>query len=142
MSIPLVMGDPRYADHLDGREAMFSARADEMMAVFDGCESVLVNKPCGAFYYTVMLNEGLLNHGQSLPIANPRIAELIAGRVQDVAPDKRFVHYLMGATGIVVVPLTGFQCAHEGFRATLLETDDVKRAWTLKTLRESIEAYP
>jgi aspartate/methionine/tyrosine aminotransferase len=141
MSIPLVMGDPRYADHLNGREAMFSARADEMMAAFDGCESVLVNKPGGAFYYTVMFNEGLLNHGQSLPIANPRIAELIAGRVQDVAPDKRFVYYLMGATGIVVVPLTGFQCAHEGFRATLLEADDAKRAWILETLRESIDAY-
>jgi aspartate/methionine/tyrosine aminotransferase len=60
---------------------------------------------------------------------------------QNVAPDKRFVYYLMGATGIVVVPLTGFQCAHHGFRATLLESDAEKRAWILKTLRESIEAY-
>ena len=141
MSIPLVMGDPRYAAHLDGREAMFSERADEVMAAFDGCESVLVNKPGGAFYYTVMFDDGVLNGGRSLPIVNPRIAALIAGRVQDVAPDRRFVYYLMGATGIVVVPLTGFQCAHEGFRATLLEADDSKRAWILKTLRESIEAY-
>ena len=48
--------------------------------------------------------------------------------VEGVEPDKRFVYYLMGATGIVVVPLTGFQSTHHGFRATLLETDDEKRA--------------
>lgn len=141
MSIPLVMGDPRYKVHLDGREAMFSRRADDMMTVFDGCSPVLVNKPGGAFYYTVMFNDGLLDGTESLPIDNPRIAELIAGRVREVAPDKRFVYYLMGATGIVVVPLTGFQCAHHGFRATLLETDDAKRAWILETLRGSIEAF-
>jgi aspartate/methionine/tyrosine aminotransferase len=47
----------------------------------------------------------------------------------------------MGATGIVVVPLTGFQCAHHGFRATLLEADDNKRAWILDTLRSAIDQY-
>ena len=35
--------------------------------------------------------------------------------VEGVQPDKRFVYYLMGATGIVVVPLTGFQCATTDF---------------------------
>jgi aspartate/methionine/tyrosine aminotransferase len=47
----------------------------------------------------------------------------------------------MGATGIVVVPLTGFQCTHHGFRMTLLENDDARRAWILQTLRESIQTY-
>jgi hypothetical protein len=37
--------------------------------------------------------------------------------------------------------LTGFQCRHQGFRATLLEHDDEKRAWILRRIRESIEAY-
>ncbi|HEO71451.1 MAG TPA: aminotransferase, partial [Candidatus Hydrogenedentes bacterium] len=61
--------------------------------------------------------------------------------VQGVGADKRFVYYLMGATGIVVVPLTGFYSDHEGFRVTLLEHDDAKRAWIFSTLRESIDAY-
>ena len=43
--------------------------------------------------------------------------------------------------GIVVVPLTGFQCEHHGFRATLLEADDALRARILKTLRDSIDQY-
>lgn len=141
MSIPRVMGDPRYIDHLSGRERMFNARADEMVEAFAGCDSVIVNKPGGAFYYTVMFKEGVLSDKQTLPIENAAIRERIESSVQGVEPDKRFVYYLMGATGIVVVPLTGFQCEHHGFRATLLEADDASRASILKTLRESIDLY-
>jgi len=141
MSIPLVMGDPRYAEHLERREKMFAARAEEVAEAFEGCEYVIVNKPRGAFYYTVMFKEGVLNEHQSLDIANAEIAATVERMVAGVAPDKRFVYYLMGATGIVTVPLTGFQCSHHGFRATLLEADDAKRAWILQTLRTTIEQY-
>jgi aspartate/methionine/tyrosine aminotransferase len=150
MSIPRVIGDPRYAGHLDRRAAMFEKRAAEAVRYFDGCDSVIVNKPSGAFYMTVMFKDGVLNDHQSLPIENPRVRERIGQLVTNVAagpgvtglrPDKRFVYYLMGSTGIVVVPLTGFQCTHEGFRVTLLETDDAKRAWIFKTLREAIDQY-
>lgn len=141
MSIPRVVGDARYAGHLDRRAAMFRARAGEAVKAFDGCDAVIVNKPAGAFYLTVMFKPGVLNDRQSLPIGNADVRERIEGLVPDVSPDKRFVYYLMGATGIVVVPLTGFYCNHHGVRVTLLETDDQKRAWIFKTLRESIDAY-
>lgn len=141
MSIPLVVGDARYQGHLDRRAAMFRARADEAVQYFDGCDSVIVNKPSGAFYVTVMFKEGVLNDRQTLPIENAVIRERIEGLVAGVSPDKRFVYYLMGATGIVVVPLTGFHCRHKGFRVTLLETDDKKRAWIFQTLREMIDRY-
>ncbi|MBX7258155.1 MAG: pyridoxal phosphate-dependent aminotransferase [Candidatus Hydrogenedentes bacterium] len=141
MSIPKVMGDPRFIPHLERREAMFDARADEAMKAFADCDLVICNKPGGAFYFTVMFKPGVLNNNQTLHIENPVIRERIEALVQNVAPDKRFVYYLMGATGIVVVPLTGFQCTHDGFRMTLLETDNAKRAWIFKTLRESIEQY-
>jgi alanine-synthesizing transaminase len=141
MSIPLVMGDPRYAGHLESREQMFSQRADEVAAAFEGCEHVIVNKPGGAFYYTAMFKDGLLRNDQVLEIDNPRVAAEVERMVDSVEPDKRFVYYLMGATGIVVVPLTGFQCSHHGFRATLLETDEARRAWILETLRDAIDRY-
>jgi aspartate/methionine/tyrosine aminotransferase len=141
MSIPLVMSDPRYPVHLDTREQMFSERADEVAAAFEGCEHIVFNKPNGAFYYTVMFKDGLLRDDQVLPIENPRVAAAVERMVAGVEPDKRFVYYLMGATGIVVVPLTGFQCRHHGFRATLLETDDAKRAWILRSLRSAIDQY-
>ncbi|MDZ4858768.1 MAG: pyridoxal phosphate-dependent aminotransferase [Candidatus Hydrogenedentes bacterium] len=141
MSIPKVMGDERYKDHLARREKMFNERADEAMKAFEGCDAVIVNKPGGAFYFTVMFKPGVLNNQQTLKIENKQIREKIDQLVKNVAPDKRFVYYLMGATGIVVVPLTGFQCAHDGFRMTLLESDPAKRAWIFKTLRESIEVF-
>ncbi len=141
MSIPRVMGDPRYTEHLERRATVFSKRADEMVQAFEGCDSVIVNKPGGAFYVTVMFRDGVLNDHQSLPIENAAIRTHIEGIVKNVEPDKRFVYYLMGATGIVVVPLSGFQSGHDGFRFTLLETNAEKRAWILRTLRQSIDAY-
>lgn len=141
MSIPRVMGDARYPTHLRHRAQMFNHRADEAMAAFRGCDAVVINKPGGAFYFTVMFKDGVLNSRQQLHIEEPAIRAHIERLVQNVPPDKRFVYYLMGAHGIVVVPLTGFQCSHEGFRMTLLESDDAKRAWILKTLRQSIDEY-
>lgn len=141
MSIPRVFGDSRYPQHLKDRAAQFNARADEVQAAFHDCESVIVNKPGGAFYQTVMFKKGVLNNSQSLPIENPTVRARIEQLVQTVPPDKRFVYYLMGATGIVVVPLTGFHCNHSGFRFTLLESDPTKRAWIIKTLRDSIDTY-
>jgi alanine-synthesizing transaminase len=141
MSIPLVMSDARYPEHLEARERMFAARAAEVAATFEGCEHVVFNKPSGAFYYTVMFKDGILRDDQVLPIEDPRVSATVERMVEGVEPDKRFVYYLMGATGIVVVPLTGFQCSHHGFRATLLETDDDKRAWILRSLRTAIDEY-
>ena len=141
MSIPRVIGDARYKDHLDRRAAMFEKRAQEAVGYFAGCDAVIVNKPSGAFYLTVMFKDGILNRQQRLPIENPVVRARIEELVKNVTPDKRFVYYLMGATGIVVVPLTGFQCSHEGFRVTLLETDDAKRAMIFSALRKSIDQY-
>ena len=141
MSIPRVFGDPRYKDHLAHRAGIFAARAEEAVRAFDGCDAVIVNKPGGAFYLTVMFNDGVLNDRQTLPIENPAVRERIGELVKNVSVDKRFVYYLMGATGIVVVPLSGFQCVHDGFRVTLLESDDEKRAWIFRTLREAVDQY-
>lgn len=141
MSIPRVIGSPRYPAHLERRAAMFAKRADEAMEYFNGCDSVIVNKPSGAFYVTVMFKDGILNNRQQLSIENDAVRARIEQLVKDVSPDKRFVYYLMGSTGIVTVPLTGFQCMHEGFRVTLLETDDTKRAWVFRTLRKAIDQY-
>jgi aspartate/methionine/tyrosine aminotransferase len=88
-----------------------------------------------------MFEDGKLNGRQTLPIDDPSIREEVERMVQGVEPDKRFVYYLMGATGIVVVPLSGFQSTHHGFRATLLETDDEKRGWIFSALRDAIDRY-
>ena len=141
MSIPKVFGDERYPLHLEKRAATFARRAQEVADAFADCGAVIANKPGGAFYFTIMFKDGALNGNQTLPIDSAPIREKVEAMVKGVAPDKRFVYYLMGATGIVVVPLSGFQCGHEGFRMTLLENDDKKRAWIIKTLQETITDY-
>jgi len=141
MVIPKVMGDPRYPQHLRQRASTFSNRADELMEHFRGCPYIVLNRPGGAFYTTIMFKENVLNSHQTLPIENKKVKEYIETIVENAPPDKRFVYYLMGSTGIVVVPLSGFQSHYPGFRITLLETDDNKRNWIMKTLRQVVDTY-
>lgn len=140
-SIPLVIGDPRYVDHLQRRQDLFEKRACEAWEIFSKVDGILVNKPKGAFYMTVLFEDGVLNDVQRLPVANAKVKAYVEDKARNVQVDKRFVYYLLGATGICVVPLTGFCCDLKGFRITLLETDDAKRRWTWQTIAESITAY-
>ncbi len=140
-SIPLVMGDPRYETHLEKRRKTFEHRAYEAWKTFSEVDGIHVVKPQGAFYMSILFNDDVLNDRQALPIDNPEVKAYVEGIVQDVEVDKRFVYYLLGSTGICVVPLTGFCCARKGFRVTLLEMDDEKRKWTWDTITRSITTY-
>ncbi len=140
-SIPRIMGDPRYQGHLDERNTMFEKRVNTAYDILSEVPGTHVVRPRGAFYMTVLFDEGVLNDRQTLPIDNAKAQRIIAGQVKDVEADKRFVYYLLGATGICVVPLTGFCCNRQGFRLTMLETDDAKAEWIWKTLADSIQQY-
>ncbi|MBN2297755.1 MAG: pyridoxal phosphate-dependent aminotransferase [Deltaproteobacteria bacterium] len=140
-AIPLIMGDPRYEEHLEKRRKMFESRALETWKIFSGIEGIHVNKPQGAFYMSVLFEDGVLNDTQTLSIKDPKVKHYIENKVKGVETDKRFVYYLLGSTGICVVPLTGFCCNKKGFRITLLEMDDAKRKWTFETIVKSINSY-
>ncbi|MFP4054236.1 MAG: pyridoxal phosphate-dependent aminotransferase [Phycisphaerae bacterium] len=141
MAVPRILGDDRYPEHLRRRAAMLSARANEAADVLNGINGIVANKPGGALYYTVMFEDGVLHGGQSLTIPDPEIRGMVEQLVDGTPNDARFVYYLMGSTGICVVPLSGFYCKRDGFRMTLLETDDEKRRWTYGTLAEAIRQY-
>jgi len=141
LTIPRVMGDERYPAHLERRAKIFEARAKEAYNALKDVGGVHVNCPSGAFYMTVLFEEGALNNGRTLKIDEPDVRRMVETLVNDAPNDQRFVYYLMGATGICVVPLSGFYCKREGFRITLLECDDEKRAWTLRTLADALREY-
>ncbi len=141
ISIPRIMGDPRYKEHLDRRRQMFADRAEEAYQIFSGVDGVKVIKPEGAFYMTVLFEPSVLTDQHTLPIDDQKVEELVNNNVQNVTLDKRFVYYLLGSTGICVVPLTGFASNKNGFRLTLLETDDQKRIQTWQTIAENINRY-
>lgn len=140
-SIPLVMGDPRYKEHLESRKKIFEKRATEAYGIFSKVEGIYVNKPQGAFYMSILFEDNILSKKQTLPIKNSKAKIYIEDIVKKVAPDKRFAYYLLGSTGICVVPITGFSCRHYGFRVTMLECDDEKRRRTWETIANSICQY-
>jgi len=141
MSIPKIFGDLRYPAHLKRRAEMFAGRAEEAYSIFKPVPGTIVNRVHGAFYFTVVFEDRLLNNHQSLKIENREAAALIESIVQGVSPDKRFVYYLMGATGICVTPLSGFHSSLPGFRITLLQTDDAKRRDTFHRIAQAIRDY-
>ncbi len=140
-AIPRIVGDSRYIDHLTLRKKMFEQRAVEAYEIFSEVEGIHVTKPQGAFYMSILFEDNVLNDLQALPIENARIRAYVEEKVVGVQPDKRFVYYLLGATGICVVPLTGFCCGRRGFRVTLLECDDAKRKQTWVSITECIKTY-
>lgn len=141
MAIPRVFSDSRYPGHLKRRAAMFSKRADEAVSTLSGVPGITVVKPGGAFYLTIVFNVDLPEGGPLPRISNAAVAEKVTEIAADVPPDKRFVYWLLGATGICTVPLSGFCTELPGFRVTLLENDDEKRRRTFEILAGAIGTY-
>ncbi len=139
--IPVIMGDARYANHIAQRNAVYEKRSRIAYNLLKDIKGIIVNQTNGAFYLTVMFRANALTPDQKLVIGNAKAKEMVERLVKEVALDKRFVYYLLGATGICVVPLTGFNCDLQGFRVTLLESDDAKFEWVFRTLREKITEY-
>lgn len=141
MVLPEIYQDPRFKEHLDRRTRMYQERSDEAVEMLSGIPGVQVIPPKGAFYFTLLFEERVLNQNQTLEIKEDKIRDLIEHSVKDLPADKRFVYYLLGSRGICVVPLSGFCTQLHGFRATLLEWDDEKRRNTWRQLKEAILEY-
>ena len=145
LCIPAIMGDEKYPAHLEKRAAMFKARAEEAAEAFRDIPGITLQKPQGALYATAVFDDKVLQNGSlatgTLPVKDESLRKYIEEKTETVAPDKRFVYWLLASTGICVVPLSGFASELPGFRFTLLEHDDEKRHWIFKTLGESVKQY-
>ncbi|MDR2079559.1 MAG: pyridoxal phosphate-dependent aminotransferase [Treponema sp.] len=143
LCIPAIMGDSRYADHLVRRAAMFEQRAEEAYQAFQDIRGIRLKKPRGALYATAVFDPGILEEpvSRSLPVSDPSLGDYIREQTAGVAPDKRFVYWLLASTGICVVPLSGFASNLPGFRFTLLEYDDEKRRRTYTAMGKAVSQY-
>lgn len=143
LSIPHIMGHEEYSGYLDDRLKHYEKLSNIAYNILKDCPYVVVNRSNGAFYMSVVFNEAVLSAKQHLHIEIDEVKSIVeeltsTGRIE---MDKRFVYYLLGATGICVVPLTSFFTATPGFRMTLLEKDVEKFENTVKTLKEKIVEY-
>ncbi|MCX5871241.1 MAG: pyridoxal phosphate-dependent aminotransferase [Deltaproteobacteria bacterium] len=140
---PKVVTHPAYQGYLQERIRRYEKFSNIAYESLKDVKGVLVNRPNGAFYMSVCFEEGILNHRQILPIANNEIRKLVESLVAapGTSVDKRFVYYLLGATGVCVVPLTSFATELQGFRITLLERDEEKFIQIFQTIATSIVQY-
>ena len=141
LSIPPIMGDERYPEHIRKQSEALASRAAEAYEVMKEIEGIQVIMPQGALYFTVMFEDGVLNDQQKLEISETDIRGYIEKITQGMPLDKRFVYYLLGAEGICVVPLTGFCSELKGFRFTLLETDDIKRRRVYSAIASRVKEF-
>ncbi len=141
--IPQVLQHPKYDGYLRERISRYEKCSNIAYECLKNVEGVVVNRPNGAFYMSVCFEDGALTHDQVLPIENTEINELVKELVtpEGTSLDKRFVYYLLGSTGICVVPLTSFVSELQGFRVTLLERDEAVFRKVFETLAMSIQKY-
>jgi len=142
-AIPGILQHPEYRTYLDSRRRRYEKFSNMAHERFKDIPGVLLNPTNGAFYMSLVFEPERLNHCQTLPISNPEVHGLVEELTshQEIAPDKRFVYYLLASTGICVVPLTSFNTQLQGFRMTLLEPDEGEFVKMLDKLGESISCY-
>lgn len=140
---PKIVSHPEYGPYLEKRIKRYERCSQIATECLQDLDGVLVNQPNGAFYMSVCFEDGALTSSQTLPIENDEIRTMIEDLVypMDTALDKRFVYYLLGATGICVVPLTSFASDINGFRITLLERDEAEFTRIFTSIASAIRAY-
>jgi len=141
--MPRIKRHPKYQEHLQSRIKRYERYSNLAYNILKDIKGLLVNRSNGAFYMSAVFEEGVLNHQQTLPIANDEVRETVEHLVSgsNVQPDKRFVYYLLAATGICVVPLSSFATELQGFRITLLEKDEKDFVEIFNTIAKGIRQY-
>lgn len=142
-AIPALLSHPEFPVYLEERKSRYERASNIAYDILKEVPGLKVNRTNGAFYMAVAFDKGRLTETQTLPIEIKEVKKLVDGLVNQpgTSPDKRFVYYLLAATGICVVPLSSFCTAELGFRITLLERDEAELTKIFRTIAESVTAY-
>lgn len=142
LAIPKILGDPRFKTYREETNRNIGKRSKIIADILHTVPQLTFNETFGAFYNTIIFQEGTLRNGQKLKISDEHIAKLVEGWVnQEIPHDKRFVYYLLGAKGVCVVPISSFCSELQGFRVTLLEENEDILISTFTAIRDGIVEY-
>ncbi|MCP4038456.1 MAG: hypothetical protein GY733_16060 [bacterium] len=141
LSIPRVYGHPEYPAYRRQLNAEIGERSRFIIDTLRAVPELIVNEAQGAFYHTIIFRDDALRANQTLEIDDPQARSLVEGWVEGVELDYRFVYYLLGATGICVVPISSFCSKLHGFRITALEEDPELMKDTTRRLAQAIRNY-
>jgi aspartate/methionine/tyrosine aminotransferase len=143
LAIPLIMQDTRYPDYLKTQSEKIGRRSRLITEMLGSVKGIKFNETFGAFYNTIIFEEGVLNYKQSMKIKNPAIRKLVESWAEEEVLnfDQRFVYYLLGSKGVCVVPISSFCSDLLGFRITLLEENEELLKNIFSKIREGLEEY-
>lgn len=141
LAIPKILGDSRFEAYRNDLNEKIGRRSSFISDTLQEVPELTFNPTYGAFYNTIVFKKGTLRNDQTLHISNPTVKRLVEEWVEGVSLDFRFVYYLLGATGICVVPISSFCSDLLGFRITLLEEDEELLKQTFTRLRVAIREY-
>ncbi|MDH4317036.1 MAG: pyridoxal phosphate-dependent aminotransferase [Desulfobulbaceae bacterium] len=141
--LPRIISHPEYKGYLRERIKRYEKYSNIAYDILKNVKGLLVNRTNGAFYMSAVFHDGLLNNKMTLPIESDQVRKTVQNLVDgpNIAPDKRFVYYLLASTGVCVVPLSSFATDLQGFRVTLLERDEAEFTKVFKTIASGIEEY-
>lgn len=142
VAIPKILGDPRFKPYREAINNKIGKRSKIIADILHTVPQLTFNETFGAFYNTIIFKEGALKPGQKIKIDNPKVRTLVEDWVDQSIPlDKQFAYYLLGATGVCVVPISSFCSTLQGFRVTLLEEDEATLHHTFTAIRDGIVEY-
>lgn len=143
LAIPLIMSNPNFVNYREDVNKKIGRRSKIIAGYLSEIPELKFNETFGAFYNTIIFKEGTLHPQQKIKIENAAIKDTVERWVDNpkMALDKRFVYYLLAATGICVVPISSFCSELKGFRLTLLEENEELLHDIFTRLRESIKEY-
>jgi len=140
-ALPRIMGHKNYDGHLKENARRYAARAQTAHDIFRSVSGIVAPRAEGAFYMSVVFEDGVLNANQTLPAKTKEAGDYIETITKNISPDKRFAYYLLAHTGICVVPLSGFNSHLPGFRLTLLEANDEQFKSRMEAIASAIKTY-
>ena len=141
LAIPKIMSDSRYPEYRQEFNEAIGRRSRIISELLADIPSITFNPTYGAFYNTIIFQDGVLQPGQQLAIEDERATQLLQqwlDQEPEMALDKRFVYYLLAAKGVCVVPISSFCSDLHGFRVTLLENDEDILRETFTRIREAV----
>lgn len=143
MILPKIYDHPGYEAWIANYNRELEENGNAIASKLGESPYLKVNRTNGAFYMMPLFKDGMLNGKQTLPIRNEAVRAYIEKEVasSDFPLDKRFCYYVLAATGICIVPSSGFFSPFPGFRLTTLDRDPVRRAHTYETLVRAVEEY-
>ncbi|WP_268035756.1 pyridoxal phosphate-dependent aminotransferase [Algoriphagus sp. PAP.12] len=143
LAIPIIMSHPAYHQYREKANNDIGKRSEWMAEILGDIPGIKFNPTQGAFYNTIVFDEGVLNPDQKLEVEDPRLQTLVEGWVSEpnMPLDKRFVYYLLAGERICVVPISSFCSDLRGFRVTLLEEKEEVFKDTFTRLGKAIRRY-